>query len=202
MYYEYIIKLVIGLNGEATKDIAELRAFVQRQIEETEKKIRDLEYELEQLKRVLETIDRLLMRESFKPATELLPEVEKKETETEQLEKIEDLYSKDGKLLAKVSIKNQTIIITPAEGLTFDMRASPFTKFFLNKVLLSLQREDIDAVKDGRLSEDEVLDYEITAKERIIKKIIIKNYRTERRLKRILNALRWTLEELMKNSKP
>ena len=191
---------MISLNGEATKDLAELRAFVQRQIEETEKKIRDLEYELEQLKRVLETIDRLLMRESFKPATELLPETEKKETETEQLEKIEALYSKDGKLLARVSIKNQTIIITPAEGLTFDMRASPFTKFFLNKVLLSLQREDIDAVKDGRLSEDKVLDYEITAKERIIERIVIKNYRTDRRLKRILNALRWTLEELVRTS--
>jgi len=191
---------VISLNGEATKDLAELRAFVQRQIEETEKKIRDLEYELEQLKRVLETIDRLLMRESFKPATELLPETEKKEAETEQLEKIEALYSKDGKLLARVSIKNQTIIITPAEGLTFDMRASPFTKFFLNKVLLSLQREDIDAVKDGRLSEDKVLDYEITAKERIIERIVIKNYRTDRRLKRILNALRWTLEELVRTS--
>ena len=191
---------MISLNGEATKDLAELRAFVQRQIEETEKKIRDLEYELEQLKRVLETIDRLLMRESFKPATELLPETEKKEAETEQLEKIEALYSKDGKLLARVSIKNQTIIITPAEGLTFDMRASPFTKFFLNKVLLSLQREDIDAVKDGRLSEDKVLDYEITAKERIIERIVIKNYRTDRRLKRILNALRWTLEELVRTS--
>jgi len=191
---------VISLNGEATKDLAELRAFVQRQIEETEKKIRDLEYELEQLKRVLETIDRLLMRESFKPATELLPETEKKEAEAEQLEKIEALYSKDGKLLARVSIKNQTIIITPAEGLTFDMRASPFTKFFLNKVLLSLQREDIDAVKDGRLSEDKVLDYEITAKERIIERIVIKNYRTDRRLKRILNALRWTLEELVRTS--
>lgn len=191
---------MISLNGEATKDLAELRAFVQRQIEETEKKIRDLEYELEQLKRVLETIDRLLMRESFKPATELLPETEKKEAEAEQLEKIEALYSKDGKLLARVSIKNQTIIITPAEGLTFDMRASPFTKFFLNKVLLSLQREDIDAVKDGRLSEDKVLDYEITAKERIIERIVIKNYRTDRRLKRILNALRWTLEELVRTS--
>ena len=189
--------MVIILTGESAKELAELRSFVQRQIEETEKKLRDLEYELQLLNRSLEIIDKLLLQESFKPAAELMPEVEEM---GEQLgkEEVRTLRAKDGKTLAKVVIGDNKIVVTPLEELEINPRSDVLNNFFVNKVLMSLHRDDLEAIKEGKLSEGEEIDYEILTRGRTLEKIIIKNYRTDSRLKRILNALRWTLEEMAK----
>ena len=191
--------MVIILTGESAKELAELRSFLQRQIEETEKKLRDLEYELQLLNRSLEIIDKLLLQESFKPAAELMPEVEGME---EQLgkEEVKTLRAKDGKPLAKVVIGDNKIIITPFEELEINPRSDVLNNFFVNKVLMSLHRDDLEAIKERKLSEGEEIDYEILTRGRTLEKIIIRNYRTDSRLKRILNALRWTLEEMVKTT--
>ncbi|MGQ4833142.1 MAG: hypothetical protein ACP6IS_04475 [Candidatus Asgardarchaeia archaeon] len=184
--------------GETAKELAELRSFVQRQIEETEKKIRDLEYELQLLKRSLEIIDKLLLQESFKPAAELMPETEELEEVGIGKEETRTLKSKDGKTLAKVIISDNKVIITPIEELEINPRSDVLTNFFVNKVLMSLHRDDLEAIKEGKLAEGDEIDYEILTKGRLLEKIIVKNYRTDSRLRRILNALRWTLEEMAK----
>lgn len=190
--------MVIMLIGETAKELAELRSFVQRQIEETEKKIRDLEYELQLLKRSLEIIDKLLLQESFKPAAELMPETEELEEVGIGKEETRTLKSKDGKTLAKVIISDNKVIITPIEELEINPRSDVLTNFFVNKVLMSLHRDDLEAIKEGKLAEGDEIDYEILTKGRLLEKIIVKNYRTDSRLRRILNALRWTLEEMAK----
>ena len=66
----------------------------------------------------------------------------------------------------------------------------------MNKVLVSLQKEDSDKVERGLLEKDKVIDYEILARDNKIAEIIVKNYKDQKTLKRIVNALRWTMEKI------
>ncbi|MGQ4914489.1 MAG: hypothetical protein ACP6IU_07010 [Candidatus Asgardarchaeia archaeon] len=179
------------MSAEITRDLADLRAFVQKQIEDTEKKIRDLEDTLASLKQALKTIDRLLVQQSFKPASSLVEE--KKEIPTEE---IQMLKSKSGTTLAKLIITPDVLKIVPVENFKIDIKNELFNNFFLNKVLVSLQKEDSDKVERGLLEKDKVIDYEILARDNKIAEIIVKNYKDQKTLKRIVNALRWTMEKI------
>lgn len=180
------------MSGELTRDLAELRAFVQKQIEDTEKKIRDLEDNLASLKQALKTIDKLLIEQSFKPASALV-EMPKEEPITEQ---IQPLKSKSGALLAKVTVTPDIVKIVPSENFKIDIKNELFNNFFLNKVLVSLQKNDFQRVEKGLLKKEKVIDYEILARDNKVSEIIIKNYKDAKTLKRIVNALRWTIEKL------
>ena len=183
---------------ETIKELADLRAFIQKKIDETEKKLNDLESDLETLKRALKSIDELLLKESFKPAIEV---ASKERTSTEEEKLPSKLISKDGKSLADLKITDTEIIITPLSEIPLDLRAGPLNRFLINRVLLSMQKEDIEKARKGTILEDEILDYEINAKDNKIQRIVIKNYRTQQRLKRIISALRWTINEMVYSKK-
>ena len=183
---------------ETIKELADLRSFIQKKIDETEKKISELESDLETLKRALKSIDELLVKESFKPAIE----VASKEKGAAGEETVPSkLISKDGKPLADLKITDTEIVVIPLSELPLDLRAGPLNRFLINRVLLSMQKEDIEKARKGVILEDEILDYEINAKDNKIQRIVIKNYRTPQRLKRIVSALRWTINEMAYSKK-
>ena len=179
---------------ETIKELADLRSFIQKKIDETEKKISELESDLETLKRALKSIDELLVKESFKPAIEV---ASKKKVAAVEETVPSKLISKDGKPLADLNITDTEIVVTPLSELPLDLRAGPLNRFLINRVLLSMQKEDIEKARKGLILEDEILDYEINAKDNKIQRIVIKNYRTPQRLKRIISALRWTINEMV-----
>jgi len=173
---------------DITKDLADLRSYIQKNIEETEEKINELKKYLDSLKRILNTVDRVLLQKSFKPAAEL---VEKRE-----VGEIEHLFSEDGTKLADVIVTPNEVIITIDSSLTLKTDDKLFNSFIVNKVLRSLDEEDMELIRNGKITKESKIKYTITTEEDRITRIIVGNYRTKKRLNRIVRAVEWMLEQI------
>ena len=55
---------------------------------------------------------------------------------------------------------------------------------------------DEEKAREGLLDPDQILEYEIETEGEILKRIIIKNYREEKRLDELRGAIRWTLARM------
>lgn len=156
-----------------------------------EDKIRELEKELDFLKNIKELIDDYIKSHSIITADRLVFE-----KNLGSLIEVKNVKSRStGELLAKIEIYEKGLIIKPLVSINVD--TSVFKKFFKEKVLEKLRREDLELVKKGELSENEVLNYNVkTSSEGEIEEIIIENYRDEERLREIMNSIRWTLEKV------
>ncbi|MHA1596053.1 MAG: hypothetical protein ACTSYT_03710 [Candidatus Asgardarchaeia archaeon] len=173
---------------DITKDLADLRAYLQKNIEETEEKINELKKYLDSLKKVLNTVDKVLIQKSFKPAAELVGRKEVGE--------IEHLFSEDGTKLADVIVTPNEVIITIDSSLTLKTDDKIFNSFIVNKVLKELDEEDMKLIREGKIPKESKIKYTVTTEEDRITRIIVGNYRTKKRLNRIVRAVEWMLEQI------
>lgn len=183
------------MENERVKRLAEAKSYIQKRIDE-------LESEVELLKLILSVIDTALSRESFTKAAELPREAPREAPQAPLAEadlgaQVSEaaVTSRDGRELARLVVYEKGLVIKPLMDLPVD--SPPLRSFFVAKVLEGYKRKDEELVRAGEILEDEAFDYEVAEEEGLVKEIIVRNYRERRRLDEIRSALRWTLNRVL-----
>ena len=212
---------MLGYSDDDIKNAAEIRDWLTKLIFEKQN-------EIERIKITLSLIDSVLKQGSFKTAANLnltkksfsddkpssVYDESKKETnshsfqkgnressqllETRQIKRV-----KDNTLIAQVEISKEKIDIIPTESFSFNMDTPPFKSFFINRILEGMRIRDIDKVKQGQLTEIDVISFNTILKENndnILKKIEIKNYRDKDRINEIFNTVAWVFTRMLEKS--
>jgi len=210
-----------GYSDDDIKNAAEIREWLTKLIFEKQN-------EIERIKITLSLIDSVLKQGSFKTAANLnlnkkpfadekstsIYDESKKETnnpsfkkgngessqllETRQIKRM-----KDNTLIAQVEVSKEKIEIIPSDSFSFNMDTPPFKSFFINRILEGMKNKDIDKVKQGQLSEMDVISFNTIQKENndnILKKIEIKNYRDKDRINEIFNTVAWVFTRMLEKS--
>jgi hypothetical protein len=188
---------------EQIKKVAKLRANI-------EKKILELENQLDEQRTLLNLIDSTLVKQSFKRA-----EIQKP-AQTKTVQKVTPKPSKPmpatpqrkgtplktitGDVLAELLSEKDGLHIVFPEDKNFDINTPPFTSFFVERVLAKMHEKDKEDVSSGKLDPDKVLSFDIKQDGNIMKEILIKNIRSAR-VREIKSSIRWTLEKMYERMK-
>ena len=119
----------MSYSEDEVKNLAELREWFDKQINEKED-------EVQRLKMTLMIIDNTLKQASFKPAS-FKPAVmigQRTDKESEYSD-VRQLKSKDDVILANVYTVSNSITIIPISDMKFNVNTSPFQSFFINRIL-------------------------------------------------------------------
>lgn len=191
---------------EQMKRVAELRARLQKRVEETEA-------ELEELRVLLKLIDDTLIEKGFKRAEieepiPAPPEAEAIPTPSEVISPPAAEYKRSiplktvtGDLLAVLYMVKDSVRVVPAEDKDFDVKTPPFMSFLVERVLAKMQESDREAASRGEITPDKILSYNITRDGDVIREVTIRNIRSER-LRELKSAVRWTLEKMYEKTIP
>jgi len=183
---------------EKIKKIAKLRAIL-------EKRVEDMETELDGLKTLLSLIDTTLINEGFKRAEISTPVQTPQKQATQQPSVIQPkkgipLKTVTGDLLAQLYTEKDSMQITLAEDKNFDINIPPFTSFFVDRVLAKMQEKDREDAGKGKLAPENILSYDIKRDGNLIREITIRNLRRERS-RELKSSIRWTLEKMYERMK-
>jgi hypothetical protein len=184
---------------EKIKKIAKLRAFL-------EKRVEDMETELDGLKTLLGLIDSTLLKESFKRAEVTKPIQTPQKQETPQPPPIKPpkrgipLKTVTGDVLAQIYTEKDLIQITLAEDKNFDINTPPFTSFFVERVLAKMQEKDREDAGKGKLDPEKIVSFDIKQDGNRLREITIRNLRAERS-RELKSSIRWTLEKMYERMK-
>ena len=177
---------------EKIKKIAELRALL-------EKRVEDMETELEGLRILLSFIDDTLIEKGFKRAEIVKPVPTPPKAVSPppaiEYERSIPLKTVTGDLLANLYVGEDSMRVVIAEDKSFDVNTPPFTSFLMERVLAKMQEKDREAASTGEITPDKILSYNITRDGDLIREITIRNVRSERS-RELKSAIRWTLEKM------
>ncbi len=213
---------MLGYSDDDIKNAAEIREWLTRQI-------LDKQDEIEKIKLTLSLIDSVLKKGSFKTAANLnttksnSPQSQKldqptyktynntvtkqkeeekqnelKEAAIQQVKPIKRL--KDNFQVAQFYIFPDSVEITPEDNVKISLETPPFRSFFLNRILQGMKNKDLEKIKQGLLSESEMINFEVLTDEQndeVIKKIIVNNYRDKERLNEIFNTAAWVITRML-----
>ncbi|MCG2892565.1 MAG: hypothetical protein L7H00_03425 [Vulcanisaeta sp.] len=172
-------------SGVDVKRLLELR-------EKLESRIKELQEELNLLNEIREVLDGLIKSQSIMPATELITK-----QDLGRLIETREIKSRVGnELLGTVEIYEGGVVIKPIKP--FNKDNSAFKRFFRDKILEGFKQEDDRLVRDGQLRREEAFSYEVRLDDDNVTSIVIRNYRSDERLREIIRAIRWTLERALK----
>ena len=156
-------------------------------------RIKELQEELDLLNEVKSVIDNIIKSQSIVPATELVG----KQQDLGKLVETREIRSRVGnELLGTVEVYENGVSIKPIKPFSKDNTA--FKRFFKDKILEGFKQEDDKLVKDGQLRREEAFSYEVKLDGDNVVGIVIRNYRSDERLREIIRAIRWTLERVLK----
>jgi len=184
---------------EKIKKIAKLRVLL-------EKRVEDMETELDGLKTLLSLIDTTLLKEGFKRAEIYKPVQTPPKQETPQPSPIIKqkkgipLKTVTGDLLAQLYIEKDFMQITLAEDKNFDINTPPFKSFFVERVLVKMQEKDREDASKGKIDPEKTVSYNIKRDGNILKEITIRNLRPKRS-RELKSSIRWTLEKMYERMK-
>ena len=184
---------------EKIKNIAKLRALLEKRVEE-------MQTELEGMKTLLGLIDSTLLKESFKRAEVTKPAQSPQKQETRHptpakpQKKGIPLKTVTGDILAQIYTEKDSTQIVMAEDKNFDINTPPFTSFFVERVLAKMLDKDQEDANKGKLDPEKVVAYDIKQDGNIIREITIRNLRSERS-RELKSSIRWTLEKMYERMK-
>lgn len=183
---------------ETIKKIAKLRATLEKRIEE-------MEAELDEMKTLLSLIDTTLLKESFKRAeiSKPIQLPQKQETPPSHIvpqKRGVPLKTVTGELLAELYTEEDSLQIILAEDKNFDINTPPFTSFFVERVLAKMEEKDKEDAREGKLAPENVLSFSIKQDGNIIREITLNNLRRERS-RELKSSIRWTLEKMYERMK-
>ena len=184
---------------EKIKKIARLRAML-------EKRVENIETELDGLKTLMEMIDTTLLKESFKRAEIVKPfqriqeQKKKKPSLTRSRKNGTPLKTVTGDLLAQIFAEKDDVKIVFAEDKNFDINTPPFTSFFIERVLTKMKEKDIDDANIGKLDPEKIMSFVIKQDGNKLKEMHIKNLRSDR-IRELKSSIRWTLEKMFERMK-
>jgi len=179
---------------EEIKKIAELREIL-------EERIKNLEAELNGMRVLLDFVNNLLIKRSFKKAGEIAKAQPPRPSEAapspvpKKILRTVPLKTVSGELLANMYVGEDWISIVPASDKQFDVNIPPFTAFLVERIFAKMRDKDQELVQKGRLMPNEVFSYEIEKEGNILREIRIKNFDPQRE-REIRSATRWTLEKM------
>lgn len=206
-----------GYPEDDIKNAAEIREWLTKLISEKQE-------EIERIKITLSLIDSVLKQGSFKTAANLnlnkksfsneksssvengvkkddTSRIQKNQEEKPQaLETRQIKRMKDNTVIAQVEVSKERIEIIPMESINFNLETPPFKSFFINRILEGMKSKDTDKMKQGQLSETDVISFYTLPKdnsENIIKKIEINNYRDKERINEIFNTVAWVFTRML-----
>lgn len=157
-----------------------------------EKRIHEIETELDGLRTLLGFIDDLLLERGFKRAEIIKPE--SPSPTQEKLESPIPLKTITGDLLANLYIQGDSMRVVLNEEMEFNINTPPFTSFFVKRVLVKMQEKDRETMMRGEIP-SELLSYDIKREGESIREITIRNI-TPERLRELRSTIRWTLEKM------
>ena len=177
--------------GEKIKKLIKFR-------EELEKRIAEVQRELEGLQSLMEVIDDFLLEKGFKR-----PEIPKMEGAKKEIEKAEvpagyrelSIKTPTGERLATLYIGDGVVRVVLDRDKSFRDDIPPFRQFLIERVLLKMQKKDRETARRGEITPDKILSYSIIKEGDIIREIIIRNV-SEERIRDLKSSIRWTLEKM------
>lgn len=186
-------------SGESPDDASEMRKLAETKTM-LESKISEAEADLDNLKTLLEFVNKTLLASGFKRAR--IPKT--KSTRAKDLlpsthEAVESLKAASGELLADLLISQDSISVRVAEGRNFSVKTPPFQQFLVERVLNKMQEKDVEATGKGQISPERAFTYELVLDGDIIREITIKNVTSERS-RELKSSIRWTLEKMSEKS--
>lgn len=172
-----------------------------------EERVEQLQTEITDLNVAMSEIDKAIVGQGFRqPAAAFQPlkpveakPAEPKPSEPRPPEPQTDgsaIQAKDGTVLGRVQITDDTIVFTPREGLTFTTSTPPFQSFLIDRVLANMKTTDEARAASGEIPPDQVLSYQVVADGEAIVSLTVHNYGGERRLREIQSSLRWSLDKM------
>jgi len=175
---------------EKIKKMAEFRTVL-------EKRVKELETELEGLKAMLEFANDTLLTKGFKKAEIVKPPSVLPETTPPVVEYEETIPLKtaDGEFLANLYVGKDFIRVILAEDKNLNVNTPPFMQFLVERVLAKMQERDRESVRTGEITPDEMISYNITREGDTIREITIRNVGPER-IRELKSSIRWTLEKM------
>jgi hypothetical protein len=162
--------------------------------EDMEKRVSELQNEIEDLKRAISEIDRSIIRHGFRrplPVNSKLNNSTRVDDDSGSIVK-----SRDGVVLGSIVIGEKTIVFKPVETVEFTSDIAPFKSFFIDRVLENMRATDESKAITGELHPDDVLSYEIISDGNKITNITINNYGGDTRSREIQSSLRWAFEKM------
>ncbi len=176
------------------KRLAEMKAYL-------EKKIADTERETDRLKSFLEVVDSLLAEKSFrrvKITAEVPPTAppEKPEIAMKQTTEIWPVSSSEGVHLADIQVRESELVLVPDQNVRYDVTSPPLRAFLVARVLDPMHMKDQELARSGQLDPDKPLVYEIEDEGGLLKGLRVRNYGDQRRLAELRNAIRWTIRRM------
>ena len=191
---------------EKIKKMAEFRTLL-------EKRIQEIETELDGLRVLLEFIDTALLEKGFKraeivkpalPPIEVaplppptLPEVAPPIVEYEMAVPLKTVT---GELLANLYVGEDSLRVVLAEDKEFNINTPPFMSFLVERVLAKMQEKDREAVRTGEITPDKIFSYNIVREGDVVREITIRNIAPDRS-RELKSTIRWTLEKMYEKVK-
>jgi hypothetical protein len=176
---------------EKIKKMAEFRTVL-------EKRVKELETELEGLKAMLEFANDALLKKGFRKAEAVKPPSvlpEARPQVKEEYEETTPLNTADGEFLANIYVGKDSMRVMLAEDKNFNVNTPPFMPFLVERVLAKMQERDRESVRTGEATPDEMISYNIMREGDIIREITIRNVGPER-VRELKSSIRWTLEKM------
>lgn len=177
-----------SIEGDTIKELISLRNYLER-------RIREVKEESEKLTTLFKIVDEVIVTKSFKKAEVIpisTPELSPRPKFKEEI----PLKTSLGIPLATVYVRDEEARIVPAKEMAFSEHIPPFQSFLITRILKSMKKKDDEDIQRDMIMPDQVFSYETISEGDIIKELIIKNYRTKRRLREIISAARWTFDKM------
>jgi len=153
--------------------------------------MQELQLEIRDIERAIAEIDRVIVKRGFQQSA---PEAAEDSSSSE--EDSVSIKAKDGTVLGTTQIGEREIVVVPSEGLSFPVSTPPFQSFLVDRVLGNMRSSDETRASNGEIPPDEVLSFEVSTDGELIRKVVVRNYGGERRLREIRSSLRWTFDKM------
>jgi len=202
----------VAEEDQRVRKMAEYRALL-------EKRVQEVETELEGLRALLELVNATLLEKGFKRAEiakpapmpssvtaeeELAPptprEAEAVTPPVLEYEHAVPLKTATGDLLANLYISEDSMRVVFAQDKRFDVNTPPFTTFLVDRVLAKMQEKDREAASTGEIPPDRILSYSILRDGDVLRELTIRNI-TPDRSQELKSTVRWTLEKMYEKMK-
>jgi len=172
------------------KRLAEMKAYL-------EKKISDSEKEIDRLRSMVEIVDSLLADKSFRPVKIPTPMQTEPTADLKRLpSEIWPIATPEGTHLADVQTSESEITLVPDPNIRYDVTSPPLRAFLIARVLDPMHAKDGELARTGQLNPNLILVYELQEDEGILKALRVRNYRDQSRLTELRNAMRWTIRRM------
>lgn len=114
-------------------------------------------------------------------------------------EEVIPIRTEDGVHIADMFIGDDVVRVIPL----VEMKVStpPFRSFLINKVLERMRRKDYELVQRGSLSPELALEYKVETEGEVLKEIVVRNIRDDKRKTELKSTIKWTLEKMYEKTR-